>query len=105
MLVFGPNVGPQRYLTSRPKYNQNLTLLQRRVPAGKRFEEVISIFISSSIEIFKETRCFCIQSRLRDNKYSFLLIVQNISKYLMQGKKYLELFYQIPASYLYRNPN
>ena len=24
----------QRYLTSRPKYNQNLTLLQRRVPAG-----------------------------------------------------------------------
>ena len=24
----------QRYPTSRPKYNQNLTLLQRRVPAG-----------------------------------------------------------------------
>ena len=32
----------QRYPTSRPEYNQNLTLLQRRVPAGECFFTVVS---------------------------------------------------------------
>ena len=58
MLVFGPSneVGSTtllRYPTSQPKNNQNVTLLQRRVPAGKgslEGDSISGIFLSICLE-------------------------------------------------------
>ena len=50
----------QRYPTSRPKYNQNLTFLQRRVPAG---DEVLTKIQSSRVCYFTKIVSFRVFAR------------------------------------------
>ena len=64
----------QRYPTSQPKYNQNVTLLQRRVPAGVHLKDELFSW-KIAIPILRD-----ISVPTNWNNYKFLSMTQKISE-------------------------